>query len=179
MGDIFMCAANDFARTDETGAAKIKTKIPGTFTSVDGFQEPAPDGRFFKSAHVWAENGVPGDLIKNIRVEDVDGILSQMAVLFPKYPVIQPLSDEDVSGSASGGLVLPVGEVITLQAVDPRDNRGFKFIPAQLYICCDFVAGIVAADRVVRVNYIWGKYFSAPAVAQAQSQQQQVVGGPV
>lgn len=166
MGDIFFYGAHEKAITDQSGVGLIRTKIPGSFSGIGGFStDPVPDGRYFKKAEFWTENGAPGDLLTNIRIEDTDQILLAQAALFPSYPVIQQLNDMGFTEqeSAVGGIGIPVGQPISIQAIDPHDNRGFMFIPSGLYLCADFHAGDGAINKTIRVNYTWGKYFTGNA----------------
>src|ERR1051326_6278051 len=122
--------------TDETGAASGCMKIPGTFSGIDGFSANPitgllPDGRYLKQAQIWTENGSPGDRVTNIRVEDMDGILSAVSGSLPYYPVVQYLSDQDITedDEVSDGLGVPQNTVISITPIDPIDNRGLQFIP--------------------------------------------------
>lgn len=168
MGSIYFYSAHESKTTDDSGVVSIKTKIPGIFTGVNGFVSPFPQGRYFKKAQIWTENGSQGDSITNLRIEDTDGVLGAASAAFTHYPVIQTLYDSDVAsngGATSGGLGIPAGEIMEISAIDPIDNRGLVFVPAQMYLCSDFIAGDGASGRTIRVNYIWGKYFEAPVAA--------------
>lgn len=155
---VFSSVLHDFATANAQGLGSIQTKVPGVFNGVNGIDSPPANGRYLREIHIWTDNGVSGDVLNNIRVQDIDGIIPvPVQAAFPAYPVIQTLSEtEPPEGNALAGVGIPVGQVLILRPIDPHDNRGFQFIPSGLYICADFHSVI---GKTVRVNYIWGKNF--------------------
>lgn len=145
------------ATTGESGNASISIKIPGTFFG----QNPTTDGgKLFQKFNVWCDTPTPGDLIKNIRIEDLDGILSAipnniggyLSDAFPLYPIIMPFYDVD--NSNQGLLIPPSG--LELNVTNNDGNRTLKFCPAELYLTATFTSGDESADKTLRVNVYWG-----------------------
>lgn len=160
MGNIVLYPASSRVLTGEDGTASVCLRVPGTFNGNDGFSEPPSDGRYLREIQVWTEDGTGGDQVKNIRIEDDLKVLGAAAVLFKDYPVIQNMADVSATGEGiSDGLIIPMGRMITLGPIDSIQNRGLRFIPAEVSLCFDVVAGDGASGRAFCANYLWGKYF--------------------
>lgn len=153
-----MYSALSSATTILGGSVDNQIKIPGTFTSFDPAIAPS-NGRWLKKTMIWTDTGAAGDKIVSLRLEDVDGVIPVPArAAFISYPVISYLMDQDVESPGSPGLYIPPGIVLTIEPIDPVDNRGLQFLPSGLYLCSTFTSGALGINKTCRINYIWGKY---------------------
>lgn len=151
-----MYSATAYSTVPEQSTTKDNAlKIPGTFAGLDGNAYPT-GGRWLKRAQIWTDSGAAGDKLTNLRIEDTDGKIPQpLRALFPAYPVISYLMDQEVESPGEGGLQIPPGIVLNVEPIDPLDSRGLQFIPSELYLCSTFNS---SANKTCRINYIWGKY---------------------
>lgn len=81
------------ATTDETGLAILALKIPGTFAGIDS-KLSTWSGRKIYTGEIWFANGTDGDHIKDLTVEDTDGLIPEpLRAAFPLYPVLGSRND--------------------------------------------------------------------------------------
>lgn len=156
MGKIVMYSACASSTIPALATTKDNAlKIPGTFAGIDGIAYPTA-GRWLKKTQIWTDVGAAGDKLTDLRIEDTDGKIPEgMRELFPDYPVISHLMDEEVQSPGDAGLYIPPNAVLTIEPIDPLDARGLQFIPSELYLCSTFNS---TALKTCRINYIWGKY---------------------
>lgn len=145
----------------EGGDAPFSLKIPGVF---DGNIFLVSSGRYFRSASIWSKNGVDGDLLKNLRIEDEDRVIAaangnlsdvQMRALgFPAYPIMLRFYDHQVTESNGlvAGIFIPANRDVSITPID----RTIEFIPSGLYFKGDFKAASGGSGVEFYMNIAWG-----------------------
>lgn len=160
------------AETDSDGIAHVEIQIPGAFA---GLGDPTK-GRFLKQAEIWSDDGLPGDRVYNLRVEDKDRLIAtslgapgeplsdaavRVAVGLPHYPVVEYFQDQEAveTDNLKRGAWL-TREKLLLHSVDSEGKPQFRFVASGLWICGTFVTGATSdkAGRKARANYIMTTY---------------------
>lgn len=130
------------------GSCTDSFQIPGTFGGLVP-ADPA-NGRYLKSALIWADVPVAGDAITLLQIVDTDGVVPvPVRALLPNYPVVFNLLDD------SSTAMLPPGG-LEIGAFDTVGNPATRFIPSQLYFKITFQTGGLTIGNVFRTVIRWG-----------------------
>jgi hypothetical protein len=141
--------------TNSSGVATLDITVPGTFDTLNPI-DPV-NGRFLKSAMIWAESPYSNDRITALKIVDTDGVVPlPVRANFPNYPVIVDLIDT-ISGFDKA-VYMPSLEPLFLEAFDTNSNNTSRFVPSGLHVVVTIQSGAIEANRNFLINIRWGAW---------------------